>query len=118
MGAKRRKRITRSGVPMPVPTKANEHWSADVTSDQLANGRWFRSLNLIDHSSRQCIGQIVDTSPSGTRLTRYLDKLGTIRPLPKTLFLDNGPELTSKAMFFWAWRASVQLRFIQPGEPT
>lgn len=39
------------------------------------------------------------------------------RGLPKEIVLDNGPELTSKAMFLWAQRHGVQLRFIQPGKP-
>ena len=115
---KRRKKITRPRVPMPVPTKANERWSADSMSGQLANGRRFRILNLIDDFSRQCVGQIVDTSISGARLARYLDELSTTRPLPRTLVLDNGPEFTSKAMFCWARRTGVRLRFIQPGKPT
>ena len=85
---------------MPVPTQANERWSVDLMSDQLANGRRFRILNLIDNFSRQCVGQIVDTSISGARLARYLDELSTTRPLPRTLVLDNGPEFTSKALFF------------------
>ena len=101
-----------------VPTKANERWSADFVSDQLANGRRFRIFNLIDDFSRQCVGQIVDTSISGARLARYLDELSTTRPLPRTLVLDNGPEFTSKAMFFWAKRTGVRLHFIQPGKPT
>jgi putative transposase len=29
-----------------------------------------------------------------------------------------GPELTSKAMFFWSQRTGVKLHFIQPGRPT
>ena len=44
-------------------------------SDQLADGRRFRILNLIDAFSRQYVGQIVDTSISGARLARYLDEL-------------------------------------------
>ena len=32
--------------------------------------------------------------------------------------MDNGPELTSKAMFFCSQRAAVKLHFIQPGKPT
>ena len=115
---KRRKKITRPRVPMPVPTQANERWSADFMSDQLANGRRFRILNLIDDFSRQHVDQIVDTSISGARLARYLDELGTTRSLPRTLVLDNGPQFTSKAMFFWAKRTGVRLHFIQPGKPT
>ena len=87
-------------------------------SDQLPNGRRFRIFNLIDDFSRQCVGQIVDTSISGARLARFLDELGASRSLPKTLVLDNGPEFTCKAMFFWAQRTGVRLHFIQPGKPT
>jgi putative transposase len=32
--------------------------------------------------------------------------------------MDNGPELTSKAMFFWAQKTDVKLCFIQPEKPT
>ena len=32
--------------------------------------------------------------------------------------MDNGPEMTSKAMFMWSKRTGVRLHFIQPGKPT
>ena len=113
---KRRKKITRPRVPMPVPTQGNERWSADFMSDQLANGQRFRIFKLIDDFSRQCVGQIVDTLISGARLAFYLDQLGERRPLPKTLVCDNGMELTSKAMFSWSARNGTTLHFIQPGK--
>ena len=103
---------------MPVPTKAGERWSADFVSDQLANGRRFRVFNLIDDFSRECVGQLVDTSISGARLARYPDELGKTRPLPGSLVLDNGPGFTSRAMFFRARQAGARLHFIQPGKPT
>ena len=31
--------------------------------------------------------------------------------------MDNGPECTSKAMFFWSEKTGVKLNFIQPGKP-
>ena len=73
---KRRKKLQRPRVPMPVPSRPNERWSVDFMSDQLANGRRFRILNLVDDFSRKCVGQIVDTSISGARLACYLDQLG------------------------------------------
>ena len=85
----RRKKLTRPRVPMPVPSRPNERWSVDFMSDQLANGRRFRILNLVDDYSRQCVGQIVDTSISGVRLARYLDELGERQSLPKTLVCKN-----------------------------
>lgn len=46
------------------------------------------------------------------------DQLAQSRPLPSTLVCDNGPEFTSKAMFFWARDRRIKLHFIQPGKPT
>jgi putative transposase len=43
---KRRKKLNRLRVPMLVPDQVNERWSMDFVSDQLANGRRFRVLNV------------------------------------------------------------------------
>lgn len=115
---KRRKKLIRPRIPMAVPTQPNEQWSLDFVHDQLADGRRIRVLNIVDNCSRVCIGQLVDTSISGARLVRYLDELATWREMPKAIVLDNGPELTSKAMFFWSQRTGIKLNFIQPGKPT
>tara|TARA_B100000676_G_scaffold207065_1_gene203251 strand:- start:313 stop:918 length:606 start_codon:yes stop_codon:yes gene_type:complete len=113
---KRRKKLTRPRIPMSVPAKVNERWSIDFVSDQLANGRRFRILNVVDDFSRECVLQIVDSSISGTRVANELDRLN--RPLPDSLVCDNGPEFTSKAMFFWSQQTDTKLSFIQHGKPT
>lgn len=115
---KRRKKLTRPRIPMAIPDRVNERWSVDFVSDQLADGRRFRVLNIVDDFSRECVGQIVDSSISGTRMARYLQDLGNRRALPRTLVCDNGPELTSKGLFFWSQQSGVKLHFIQPGKPT
>ncbi len=93
--------------------KAAQRWSLDFVSDQLTDHRRFRVLNVVDEFSRFCPGQIVDLSISGERLVRFLDGFG----LPEEIVMDNGPELTSKAMFDWSERTGVRLRFIEPGKP-
>ena len=115
---KRRKKLIRPRVPMAVPDAINQRWSIDFMSDQLANGRRFRVLNVVDDFSRECVLQVVDFSISGVRLARELDQLGQKRRLPRTIVCDNGPELTCKAMFFWSRSVGVKLHFIQPGKPT
>jgi putative transposase len=115
---RKRKRLTRPRIPLPLPTAPNQRWSLDFVSDQLASGRRFRILNIVDDYSRECVGQLIDTSISGTAVSHFLDELGTTRGLPKTLVSDNGTEFTSKAMFLWAQRTGVTLHFIQPGKPT
>ena len=115
---KRRKKLVRPRIPMVVPTQVNERWSLDFVHDQLTDGRRIRILNIVDDYSRTCVGQLVDTSISGLRVTRCLDELASTRGFPASIVMDNGPELTSKAMFFWSQRTGVKLNFIQPGKPT
>jgi putative transposase len=115
---KQRKKLIRPRIPMALPTRPNERWSLDFVHDQLGNGRRIRVLNIVDDYSRACVGQLVDTSISGVRVARYLDELAEKRAMPKGIVLDNGPELTSKAMFFWSQRTRIKLNFIQPAKPT
>tara|TARA_B100001964_G_C14086229_1_gene532651 strand:- start:499 stop:987 length:489 start_codon:yes stop_codon:yes gene_type:complete len=100
---------------MLVPDSVNQRWSMDFVSDQLANGRRFRVLNVVDDFSRELLLQVVDFSISGQRVARELSQLS--RKLPQSIVCDNGPEFTFKAMFFWAKQAGVKLNFIQPGKP-
>ena len=76
----------------------------DFVSDQLATGRRFRIFNLVDDFTRESVGQIVDFSISGERVARYLDEVSSKRKLPDEIVLDNGPEMTSKALGFWSQR--------------
>ena len=115
---KKRKKLTRPRVVMDTPLKADERWSMDFVSDQLSNGRRFRVLNIVDDFSREMIGQLVSVSISGQQVARFLNELVEQRGKPKNLVCDNGPEFTSKAMFFWSEDSGVKLSFIQPGKPT
>lgn len=116
---KRRKRLAnRPRVEMAVPDAPNQRWSMDFVSDQLATGRRFRVLNIVDDYTRECVLQLVDFSIAGERVARSLCELGNTRGRPAQIVSDNGPEFTSKAMFLWSQRSRVKLHFIQPGKPT
>ncbi len=95
---KRCKKLRRPRLPKAV----NERWSMDFIADQLANGRRFRVLNVVDDFSREVIGQLVSVSISGRQVARFLSQLIEVRDKPKTIVCDNGTEFTSKAMFFWS----------------
>ncbi|MEM1267067.1 MAG: integrase core domain-containing protein, partial [Pseudomonadota bacterium] len=104
-------------VAPTVPERPMQRLSLDVVSDQLADCRRFRVLNIVDDHSRFCPGQIVDVSIPGARVGRFLDDLAQRVGLPEEIILDNGPEGTSTAMFDWSERTGVRLRFIEPGRP-
>jgi putative transposase len=114
---KRRKKLNRPGVPMPIPGKVNERWSMDFVSDRLADGRRLRVLNVVDDFTRECVLQIVDYGISGMRITQALARLAEVRALPPVIVCDNGPEFTSKAMFLWTKAQGIRLHFIEPGKP-
>ena len=97
-----------------IRAMATQRWSMDFMSDPLANGRRFQVLYIVDDYSRECKGQIVDFSISGLRLSLFLDSCSL---LPEEILVDNGPELTSKALFLWSEKTGVRLRFIDPGKP-
>jgi len=113
---KKRGKIRRDRVAMPLPSRTGERWSMDFVADQLVYGRRFRVLNVIDDYTRECVLQIVDTNISGKRVARALSASG--RKLPKMIVCDNGPEFTSKALYEWSVKAKVELHFIRPGKPT
>ena len=117
----RRKRRQRASsatrVPMSSPTQAGERYSMDFMSDSLATGRAFRTLNIVDEYTRECLTIEVDTSISGERVVRVLDRLVESGKRPKVIVVDNGPEFTSKAVDAWAVRQKVHLHFIDPGRP-
>jgi len=103
--------------PIPLPERSNTRWSMDFMSDALSNGTRFRTLNIVDDFSRECPAIEVDTSLTGTRVVRVLDRLKEARGLPRGIVVDNGPELISKALDEWAYRNGVRLHFIEPGKP-
>jgi len=72
---KRRKKLDRPRIPMLVPDSIDQRWSMDFVSDQLANGRRFRVLNIVDDYSREIVLQVVDVSISGERVASELDRL-------------------------------------------
>ena len=117
---RRRPKRVRGGerAHMPAATAPDHRWSMDFIHDQLVDGRCFRVLNIIDDFTREAVAVEVDTSLSGVRVTRVLDRLATTRGLPKVLTCDNRTEFTSRAMQAWAVRHSVCLNFTTPGKPT
>lgn len=115
---KRRKRLTSACRVRPAqPVHARQHWAMDFTSDVLANGRRFRTLNVVDRFTRECLAIEVDTSLPGQRVVRTLERLRDVYGLPKVLIVDNGPEFVGRALDAWAYQHGVQVHFIAPGKP-
>jgi putative transposase len=115
-----KRRVCFARVPVEAPAlKLNERWSGDFVSDTLSSGRRFRTFNLTDDCLHKGLAIEVDTSITGERVTRVLDRVAVGRGCyPKVLVFDNGPELTSLAVLAWAARHRVRLAYIEPGRPS
>jgi putative transposase len=86
--------------------------------DALWWERKLRMLTVMDTYTREALTIEVDTSISGLRVARVLDRVIAGRGAqPEEIVLDNGPELTGKALDQWAYARGVRLRFIEPGKP-
>ena len=86
-------------------------------SDQLTDGRRFRILTVVDDCTRECLALVADTSLSGARVARELDRLMIERGKPKMVVSDNSSELTSNAILTWADHTRVAWHYIAPGKP-
>ena len=86
-------------------------------STRLADGRGFRTLNIVDDFTRECVAIEVDRSLPGLRVARVLDRLRATIGLPQTIVVDNGPEFAGRTLDAWAYARGVTLRFIRPGKP-
>jgi putative transposase len=112
-----RKRAIGTRAPMLVPLRPDERWSLDFVSDQLTDGRRFRILAVVDDCTRECLALVVDTSLSGTRVGRELDRLVAERGRPRMIVSDDGSEFTSNAILAWADQNRVEWHYIAPGKP-
>ena len=112
-----RRRAVGARAPAPVLALPNQRWSLDFVHDQLATGRRFRVLNIVDDITRECLRAVVDTSISGRRVVRELADLVVERGAPKMIVSDNGTELTSNAVLSWSGEAKIEWHYIAPGRP-
>jgi putative transposase len=91
----KKKRINNPANPIEVPYGPNVEWAMDFMSDSLANGKKFKTLNIIDQYNRKCLEIAISyTLPSRKvieKLQPTIDEYGK----PLGIRTDNGPEFTS-----------------------
>jgi putative transposase len=100
------------------PTGPNQVWAMDFVSDQLSDGRRFRSLTVVDIFTREALAIESGQSLRGEDVVHVLNRLQQQRGNPKMLFCDNGSEFTGQMMDLWAYRNGVKIDFSRPGKPT
>src|ERR1700690_4281208 len=101
-----------------IQTGPNQVWSMDFVADQLADGRRFRSLTVVDIYTRECLAIKSEQGLKGEDVVLALNRIKIQRGVPKFLCCDNGSEFSSQAMDLWAYQNGVRMAFSRPGKPT
>ncbi len=87
----------------------------DFTSDQLADGRRVRMLNVVD-VTRECLGIEVAISLPTQRVVRALERIVAQHGKPLRITVDNGPEFHQPAIGCLGTRARRHARRHRAGQ--
>ncbi len=82
---RRRRPLERERTALLRPIEPNVCWSMDFMHDTLANGRSFRTFNVIDDFAREALAIEIDFSLSGGRVVRVLEQLCEWHGKPTTI---------------------------------
>ena len=118
MRPKRRRTVSEHTRQKPRVAGPNQVWSLDFVADELAGGRRFRALTVVDVYTRECLAIEVGQSLKGYDVVRVLQQIAGERGMPQMLFCDNGSEFTSQVLDLWAYPNQVKIDFSRPGKPT
>lgn len=99
------------------PERKNHVWSYDFLTDQTADFKQLRFLNIIDEFTRENL-----TIQVGRQIKAkdVIDTLATIikeRGAPEYIRSDNGPEFIAKKVQNWLSQIGTTTLYIDPGEP-
>ena len=115
---RRRRRLVREvRNPLVQPIRPGQCWSMDFMGDSLADGRPYRTFNVIDDYARDALAIEIDVSLTAQRVLRVLDQLCEWHGVPEAIRSDNGPEFRSETVQTWAKANGIRWDFIQPGCP-
>jgi putative transposase len=89
----------------------------DFVSARTVDGRWFRTLTVLDLYTRESLALVADRSLTGANVAEALSRVLRQRTAPEAITVDNRSEFVSRAMDAWAYAHGVRLDFIRPGKP-
>jgi putative transposase len=103
--------------PIEIPFVRNQEWAMDFMSDALIDGRRFRTLNIVDHYNRECLGIAVSVSLPARAVITFLEQRIELYGKPQSIRTDNGPEFRSKLFQKWLQNNGISWNRIQKGKP-
>ncbi len=95
----------------------NHVWSYDFVHHRTDDGRAFRTLNLIDEFTRECLAIRVKRKLNSTDVIDVLTDLFILKGVPAFIRSDNGPEFVAEAVRNWITAVGSKTAYIEPGSP-
>ena len=99
------------------PEHRNHVWSYDFVHCRTDDGKPFRTLNILDEFSRECLSIRVKRKLNSTDVIDALTDLFILRGPPAYVRSDNGPEFVAKDVRAWIEAVGARTAFIEPGSP-
>lgn len=99
------------------PEYRNHVWSYDFVHCRTDDGKAFRTLNILDEFSRECLTIRVKRKLNSTDVIDALTDLFILRGPPAFVRSDNGPEFVAKDVRTWIAAVGAKTAFIEPGSP-
>ncbi|MDP6680655.1 MAG: IS3 family transposase [Pelagibacteraceae bacterium] len=99
------------------PQYRDHVWSYDFVHHRTDDGRSFRTLNIIDEYSRECLAIRVKRKLNSTDVIDTLTDLFILRGIPAYIRSDNGPEFVAQAVRDWIKAVGAKTAYIEPGSP-
>ncbi|EBA14455.1 transposase orfB [Roseobacter sp. SK209-2-6] len=99
------------------PEYQNHVWSYDFVHCRTDDGKAFRTLNIIDEHSRECLAIKVKRKLNSVDVIDALTDLFILRGAPAFIRSDNGPEFVAQAARNWIAAVGAKTTYIEPGSP-
>jgi len=99
------------------PEYRNHVWSYDFVHCRTDDGKVFRTLNILDEFSRECLAIKIDRKLNSTNVIDALTDLFIMRGSPAFIRSDNGPEFIAQAAREWIAAVGAKTAYIEPGSP-
>lgn len=105
---------TQLRLKLDAAKRIYEAWSMDFVRDQLADGRYFRVLAVVDQFSREWVPLRASLSIGSTPVGEALDRAIRRRGAPVAIMCDKGSGSKSRYFDGWAQLRKIDLDFNRP----
>ena len=99
------------------PEHRNHVWSYDFVEDRTHDGRKYRTLNVVDEFTHECLAIRVARKLRAIDVIDVLSDLFILRGIPGHIRSDNGPEFIAQAVQDWITAVGAKTAYITPGSP-